>query len=109
MNFTEYLTAHPAPIYEEEVPPALEDPGDGKVAKEDEKIGCPKGYRWDKKTMRCVPKSDKDSVDANKGGQKTSGPSAGYRVWGNTGYDGGYAWEEPNGEPTGDGFGGGGE
>ncbi len=95
MNFTEFLTAFPTPIYEEEAPPAMEDPGEGGQPEEDKdkKIGCPKGYKWDKKTMRCVPKSEKDSV----GGKEGTGGAPSYRVWGNSGYDGGYAWEEPQG------------
>ena len=78
MNYSEYIEATTSPLYQVE----------------GEMPSCPKGYRWDNTTMRCVPKSQKDSVSGPKGqGPNAINPS--FRVWGNTGYDGGYAWEEP--------------
>ena len=81
MDFTEFLEATVAPLYEKE----------GAIPK------CPPGYRFDKKQMMCVPKTSKDSVgDGQKEGNKDMKPGngAGYNVWGVTGYNGGYAWEE---------------
>ena len=81
MNFSEYLESMVFPLYEKE----------GEIPK------CPPGYRFDKKQMMCVPKTPKDSVgDSQKEGNKDMKPGngAGYNVWGVTGYNGGYAWEE---------------
>jgi hypothetical protein len=84
MDFTEFLKATIAPLYEKE----------GAIPK------CPPGYRFDKEMMMCVPKTKKDAVGSNQkeGGNKDLRPGngAGYNTWGTSGYDGaGYAWEEP--------------
>lgn len=59
---------------------------------------CPRGYVWNKKTKRCVPKTKKDDVgnmNSSKDMKPSNGP--GYNVWGKTGLNGdGYAYEEPN-------------
>ena len=63
-----------------------------------DKPACPKGYKWDKKTMRCVPRSEKDDV-SNKN-NKDSKPEnmSGFNVIGATGMNGdGYAYEESAG------------
>ena len=88
MNFSEFLDKT------EGVEPVLtiED------ARENEVKVCPKGYRMDLKTKRCVPKTDKDDVRSGRG-QKDSHPNngPGYNVWGRTGVNGdGYAWAERN-------------
>ena len=66
--------------------------------KEGELPRCPPGYRWDKETVMCVPKTAKDAVgNAQKGKDKELKPGngAGYNVFGNSGYNGGFAFEEP--------------
>ncbi len=78
MNYSEYIEATTSPLYQVE----------------GEMPSCPKGYKWDNTTMRCVPKTQKDSV-SGKGGPMPANGSPAFRVWGNSGYDGGYAWEEP--------------
>ena len=83
MNFSEYLESAVFPLYEKEGDP---------------KKGCPPGYKYDKELAMCVPKSEKDAVGNQKYGDKDMKPgqsSAGYNVFGNTGYDGsGYAFTE---------------
>jgi len=91
MDYTEYLAAIRNPLYEKEgVDPK-----------------CPPGYVFDKQLLMCVPKTNKDSVGNNQKGDKDMKPGngAGYNVFGNSGYDGGYAFEEPatNGTNGGDG------
>ena len=84
MDYTEYLARMRHPMYEKE----------GALPK------CPPGYKWDKETMMCVPKTNKDAV-GNRSTAKDMKPgnNPGYNVWGASGYNGdGYAWEEP---PTG--------
>ena len=80
--FTDYVNNMVTPLYEKE----------GELPK------CPPGYRYDKNTMMCVPKSQKDAVgDRQKYGDKDLKPgnNAGYNTFGNSGYAGGYAFEEP--------------
>ena len=80
--FTDYVDNMVTPLYEKE----------GDLPK------CPPGYRYDKNTMMCVPKSQKDAVsDRQKYGDKDLKPgnNAGYNTFGNSGYAGGYAFEEP--------------
>ncbi len=82
MNFTDYCDSIVAPLYE----------------KEGELPRCPPGYKWDKETVMCVPKTEKDAVgDRQKGKDKELKPGngAGYNVFGNSGYNGGFAFEEP--------------
>ena len=88
MDFTEFLNATVAPLYEKE----------GEIPK------CPPGYTGStKEMMMCVPKTKKDAVGSNQKGRRhhkdlRPGNGAGYNVWGTSGYDGaGYAWEE---QPT---------
>lgn len=82
MNFSEFLDNEVQPLYQVE----------GKLPE------CPPGYKWDKKSMRCLPKTEADKIDAkgtysNKDLQPGNGPS--YNVWGATGLNGdGYALEE---------------
>ena len=78
MNFSDYISSARHPLYEKE----------GSVPK------CPPGYRFDKEMMMCVPKTNKDAVgNRQKQGDKDLKPGngAGYNVWGNSGYGGGYA------------------
>ena len=80
--FTDYVDDMRAPLYEKE----------GELPK------CPPGYRYDPKTMMCVPKSQKDAVgDRQKYGDRDLRPgnNAGYNTFGNSGYSGGFALEEP--------------
>ena len=82
MNFTEFLESTTKPLYEKE----------GDVPK------CPPGYRFDKKMVMCVPKTQKDAVGPSKYGDKDLKPGngPGYHAIGNSGYSGaGYAFEEP--------------
>ena len=82
MNFTEFLDSLQRPLYEKE----------GALPK------CPPGYIFDKETMMCVPKSEKDKVGNGQKGDKDLKPGQGphYNVWGNSGYSGaGFAFEEP--------------
>ena len=82
MDFSEFLESEVQPLYQVE----------GKLPE------CPPGYKWDKKTMRCLPKTDKDKIDGtenynNKDMKPGNGPA--YNVWGATGLNGdGYALEE---------------
>ena len=83
MNFTDYIAAGCEPIYEVK----------GALPK------CPPGYRYSAKEKQCVPKTEKDDVRANKGGNRDSNPSnsPNFNVWGRTGVNGdGYAYAEPN-------------
>lgn len=90
LNFSEYLetTDGVEPLYQVE----------GKAP------SCPPGFRWDLKTMRCIPKTSKDKVgpqDDSKDSKPGNGPS--YNVIGRTGVNGdGYAYAEPNAWETAD-------
>ena len=77
MNFTEFCEALKAPLYEV-----------------DEMPKCPPGYKWNPKTVRCEPKTAKDQVNG-PGGNKMPGGNNHYNVIGSSGYDGGWAFEEP--------------
>ncbi len=79
MNFTEYCDAI------EDVKPLYEKEGKAPM--------CPKGYKWNMKTMRCEPKTERDSVAGEKdgGGRGTHG----YNVIGHTGYGDGWAFQTP--------------
>ena len=79
--FTDFIDELKAPLYEKE----------GDIPK------CPPGYRWDKETVMCVPKSKKDAVsDGYSSKELKPGNNPGYNVWGASGYNGdGYAFEEP--------------
>jgi len=81
MNFSEFLESLVDPLYEVK----------GDVPK------CPPGYKWDTKTLRCIPKTDKDKIDANIGIDSSPENMPDFRVWGATGYDGGYALEVEEG------------
>ncbi len=59
----------------------------------DEGPKCPIGYKWNPKTMRCEPKTAKDSVAGSRGEQPY--PQNNYNVIGSSGYDGGWAFQEP--------------
>ena len=79
MNYSEWLDSLTDPLYEAN--------GD-KV--------CPPGYRYDKKTLRCVPRTKKDDVSADSG-KKNSEPinMPSFGVIGHTGLNGdGYALGE---------------
>ena len=79
MNFSEWCDSLTSPLYEKNDQPA-----------------CPPGYRWDKKTMRCVPRTSKDDV-TDGGNKKNSEPNnmPGFGVIGHTGLNGdGYALGE---------------
>ena len=85
MNFSEYLEATDGvkPVYQVE----------GELPK------CPPGYKYNQKSKRCEPKTEKDSVMDK--GAKDSSPAnaASYKVWGRTGLNGdGYAWEDRGGD-----------
>ena len=55
---------------------------------------CPPGYKWNNKTMTCEPKTEKDTVNGPRG-QKNPTSGNYYNVIGSSGYDGGWAFEEP--------------
>ena len=79
MNFSEWLDSLVDPIYEANGVPQ-----------------CPPGYKFNKKNMRCEPKTEKDDVSANK--KKDSNPEngPGFGVIGSHGQNGEpYAYEEP--------------
>ena len=60
-----------------------------------DKPSCPPGYKWSKKIMSCVPKTEKD--DVSSGGDKDRKPQngPGYNVIGSHGQNGApYAYEE---------------
>lgn len=82
MNFTEFLEATKdiEPIYQVE----------GEFPK------CPRGYVYDRKTKRCIPKTERDDVgNAKNSKDNTPDNGPGYGVFGNTGIDGdGYAYAE---------------
>lgn len=82
LNFTEFLEAIDGvePIYQVE----------GELQK------CVRGYRFDIKSKRCVPKTDRDSVtNSGKDASPENGPP--FNVIGKTGVNGdGYAYAEPN-------------
>jgi len=85
LNFSEYLDLVDGiePLYQVE--------GKG--------IGCPPGFKYDKKTMKCVPKSDEDRVSNDRSGSKDMKPENGpaYSTIGQTGLNGdGYAYGESN-------------
>ena len=80
MNFSEWQESLCDPLYE----------ADGEMQ-------CPPGYKFNKKTMRCEPKSKKDDVTGgtnNKDRHPDNGP--GFNVIGSHGMNGApYAYEEP--------------
>ena len=79
MNFTEWLDSLTDPLYEANGLPE-----------------CPPGYKWNKKTMACEPKTKKDNVASqdNKDSKPSNGP--GFNVIGSHGQNGApYAYEEP--------------
>ena len=82
MNFSEYCESLRDQLYQVE----------GKTPM------CPPGYRFDKKKMDCVPKTDSDSVsNDSKGTNKDSSPanSPNFNVIGKRPTDG-YAYAEPD-------------
>ena len=84
MDYTEWLESLKDPLYEVNDQPA-----------------CPKGYKWDKKTMRCVPRSEKDDVTNRNNKDSKPENMSGFNIIGATGVNGdGYAYEEA---PGGDG------
>ena len=75
MNFTEWKNSLQDPLYEVNDQPA-----------------CPKGYKWDKKTMQCVPRTAKDDVTNKNSRDSEPGNGPGFNVIGHTGLNGdGYA------------------
>ena len=80
LNFTDWMDSLCDPLYE----------ADGEMQ-------CPPGYKFNKKTMRCEPKSKKDDVTGgtnNKDRHPDNGP--GFNVIGSHGMNGApYAYEEP--------------
>jgi hypothetical protein len=80
MNFTEFCEALKDPLYEV-------------LGKDNIMPKCPVGYKWNQMTMRCEPKTERDSVDADKG-QKMPQGQFHYNVIGSSGYDGGWAFQE---------------
>jgi hypothetical protein len=84
--FTDFLNDQRDPLYE-----VL---GVDDVTTAASKVKCPVGYKWNPMTMRCEPKTEKDSVAGDKG-QKMPHGQAHYNVIGSSGYDGGWAFQEP--------------
>jgi hypothetical protein len=78
MDFTDFLNHQVDPLYEVK----------GEMPK------CPPGYKWNPKTMRCEPKTAKDEVGGPRN-QKSPYGQWFYNVIGSSGYDGGWAFEEP--------------
>ena len=81
MNYTEWLASLASPLYEADGVPQ-----------------CPPGYKFNKKTLRCEPKSKKDDVMKNdsKDNKPENGPS--FNVIGSHGMNGApYAYEEKEG------------
>jgi hypothetical protein len=79
INFTEWLDTLCDPLYEA-----------------NDKPTCPKGYKWDSKTMMCVPKTPKDDVGAHNDKDRKPENGPGYNVIGSHGMNGApYAYEEP--------------
>lgn len=81
MNFSEFLESLPDPLYEVK----------GEIPK------CPPGYKWDTKTLRCLPKTEKDKITPNNNVDSSPENMPAFGVWGATGVDGdGYAMAEEN-------------
>ena len=79
MNFTDWTDSLCDPLYEINGLPE-----------------CPPGYKWDKKTMACVPKSDKDNVGKNNSKDRHPENGPGFNTIGSHGQNGApYAYEEP--------------
>ena len=78
MNYSQWLEDQQDPLYEVK----------GEMPK------CPVGYKWNEKTMRCEPKTAKDEVSGPRGQKSPYGQWA-YNVIGSSGYDGGWAFQEP--------------
>ena len=79
MDYSEFLKSLRDPLYEVK----------GKIPQ------CPPGYRWDTKSMRCLPKTDKDKVSDQNPPDASPQNMAAFNVWGATGLNGdGYAIEE---------------
>lgn len=79
LDYTEWLNSLVEPIYEADGIPQ-----------------CPPGYKFNKKTMRCEPKTEKDDVSGknSKNSHPSNGP--GFNVFGSHGMNGApYAYEEP--------------
>ena len=87
MNFSEWKDSLCDPLYEV-----------------NDKPSCPKGYKWDKKTMMCVPKTAKDDVGAQGSKDRKPENGPGYNVLGSHGQNGApYAYEEQGINGYGDG------
>lgn len=79
MNFSEWLDSLVDPLYEADGIPQ-----------------CPPGYKFNKKTMRCEPKTEKDDVSGNKNKDSSPENGPGFNVIGSHGQNGQpYAYEEP--------------
>ena len=79
MNFTEWLDSLCDPLYEADGNPE-----------------CPLGYKWNKKTMRCEPRTEKDDVSKSKTKENHPDNGPGFNVIGSHGQNGApYAYEEP--------------
>ena len=82
MDFTQYCNDMVFPLYEKE----------GEIPK------CPPGYKYSPELKMCTPKTKKDAIGKDqKYGDKDLKPGngPGYYPIGNSGYSGGYAFEEP--------------
>ena len=77
MDFTDFLNDLKDPLYEVK----------GEMPK------CPPGYKWNPKTMQCVPKTEKDNVNGPGNSKMPYGGNF-YNVIGSSGWDGGWAFEE---------------
>jgi hypothetical protein len=71
----------------------LQDPLYEVLGKDNKIPKCPVGYKWNPMTLRCEPKTERDSVDGDKG-QKMPQGQFHYNVIGSSGYDGGWAFQE---------------
>ena len=79
MNFTEWKESLCDPLYET-----------------DENPKCPPGYKWNKKQMMCVPKTEKDDVSKTNSKDRHPANGPGYHTIGSHGMNGApYAYEEP--------------
>ena len=80
MNFSEWLDSLCEPLYEV-----------------NDKPECPEGYKWNKKTLSCEPRTQKDDVSGGKNKDSSPENMSGFNVIGQTGMNGdGYAYGETN-------------
>lgn len=82
MNFSEWLESLQDPIYEANGIPQ-----------------CPPGYKFNKKTLRCEPKTERDDVSGGKKKDSSPDNGPGFNVIGSHGQNGApYAYEEQDAE-----------